>query len=334
MTEPLPRILITPGEPAGIGPELIVKLLCRRDFAAQVIVLTDPQSVLRQAAALQLKVNLITADPGSCRQPHRCGEITLIPGVNPLRPVTPGKPDPENAASLTDTLLTAANLCMDGKAEAMVTGPLDKAVINRAGIRFSGHTELLAEHTGTRKVVMMLTSDTLRVALLTTHVPLTGVASAVTADNLETTLLIIRNQVKKLYGIDEPRIAVCGLNPHAGEGGYLGTEEQEIITPTLCRLRQHGMRLIGPLPADSAFTPEALTRCDVVLAMYHDQGLPPLKMQASHRAINVTLGLPIVRTSVDHGTAYDIAGSGNANPDSLEQAILSAIEFARNQQTG
>ncbi len=331
MAEPLPRVLITPGEPAGIGPELVVKLLYGRNFPAQVVVLSDAPSIAREAAALALEINLLELEPNldSPRQPHRRGEITVLPQGSPLRPVSPGKPDPENAPTLVNALQVATDLCMNGEAQALVTGPIDKAVINRAGISFSGHTELLAERTNTGKVVMMLASDTMRVALLTTHIPLAAVAAAVTTENLEASLSIIQRDLTRLYGIEQPRIAICGLNPHAGEGGYLGREEQETIIPALQRLRRQGMNLIGPLPADSAFTPTALARCDVVLAMYHDQGLPPLKLQADHRAINVTLGLPMIRTSVDHGTAYDIAGTGNASPNSLEQAVLCAIEFAR-----
>jgi 4-hydroxythreonine-4-phosphate dehydrogenase len=323
----IPRILITPGEPAGIGPELLVRLSAN-NFPAQLLVVGDPQQLAATAQQMEIPLLLQPANLEAPRQLHQPGRLELlsVPFTQPK--VAPGQPSPDNAAALVSAIKLATHSCQTRTADALVTGPIDKAVINQAGIPFTGHTELLAELTGTRDVVMLLASERLKVALLTTHLPLRQVAQVITAERLTTALQIIHHDLVRLYRISSPRIAVCGLNPHAGEGGYLGDEEQRIIQPVLNELRQQGMSLVGPLPADSAFTPQALERCDLVLAMYHDQGLPVLKQGAGQDAVNITLGLPIIRTSVDHGTAYDLAGSGQASTDSLERAIHTAIAFS------
>lgn len=324
---PLPRLLITPGEPAGVGPELLIKLAAQ-SFTAQLLVLGDSEFLRAAARRLGSSVIVQPTTLDAPRQQHLRGTLQCLELPLAQPEVQPGAPLPANAATLISALKLATQACQNGEADALVTGPLDKAVINRAGIAFTGHTELLAQLTGTADVVMLLASDELKVALLTTHLPLREVAASITAIKLEITLKIIHREMNRLYGLTHPRIAVCGLNPHAGDGGYLGDEEQLMMQPLLDRLRQQGMQLIGPLPADSAFTPQALANCDLVLAMYHDQGLPVLKHSAGQDAVNITLGLPILRTSVDHGTAYDLAGSGRANSASFERAIRTAIELS------
>ena len=323
----LPRILITPGEPAGIGPELLISL-AQQSFPAELVAVADRQQLLAVAQRHDLPLTLEAVNIEARTQRHRPGHLKLISSSLACPSVVAGQPDINNAAGLINALTTATNLCQQGKADALVTGPVDKSLFNRAGISFTGHTELLAQLTHTDEVVMLLASESLKVALLTTHLPLKDVSAAVTKERLIRTLQIIHVDLQRLYRLTDPTIAVCGLNPHAGENGYLGTEEITIIAPVLDQLRSQGMRLIGPLPADSAFTPEALSQCDLVLAMYHDQGLAPLKQNAGHDAINVTLGLPIVRTSVDHGTAYSLAGTDQASSASFERAIRSAIEFS------
>jgi len=327
---PIPRILITPGEPAGIGPELIVSLAAR-SFSAQIVVIADSRLLATTAQQTDTPLSLQPTTLDAPRRLHTPGTLQLLELPLAQPSVEPGSPLPENAEALVRSIELATQNCLNRRADALVTGPLDKAVINQAGIAFTGHTELLAQLTDTPDVVMLLATTQLRVALLTTHLPLRDVATAITAEKLTTTLNIIHREMRRLYQLTNPRIAVCGLNPHAGDGGYLGNEEQQIIQPVLNRLRRQGMQLIGPLPADSAFTPRALSNCDLVLAMYHDQGLPVLKHNAGQNAVNITLGLPIVRTSVDHGTAYDLAGSGQANPDSFERAIRTAIDLSHPQ---
>ncbi len=326
----IPRILITPGEPAGIGPELLVQL-ADQPFPAQLLLLADPQTITRAATQINRAVEVELTSLDAPRQQHTPGTLQVVSHSLASANVLPGTPQADNAGTLIKALQTACEQCLSNNADALVTGPLDKAVINQAGIPFSGHTEYLAQATRTADVVMLLAARHLKVALLTTHLPLKQVAAAVTRETLIKQLRIIHREMKRLYRLSNPRIAVCGLNPHAGEGGYLGEEEQTIIEPVLAELRQQGMSLLGPLPADSAFTPTALSRCDLVLAMYHDQGLPPLKQVADQDAVNSTLGLPIIRVSVDHGTAYDLAGSGRASAASMKRAIRTAIEFSDQQ---
>ena len=322
----VPRIAITAGEPAGIGPDILLAA-ANRDWAAELVAVASPELLAQRAAALGLAIDIETGDPARAPQAHRAGRLRVLP-LALAAPCEPGRLDPANARYVLDTLQAAVTGCQNHDFAAMVTAPVQKSVINDAGIAFSGHTELLAEATGTPKVVMMLATDTLRVALATTHLPLSAVPGAITPQLLEQTLAILHSELVAKFAIPAPRIAVLGLNPHAGEGGHLGREEIDTIIPTLERLRAGGMDLLGPLPADTAFNPKVLAESDAVFAMYHDQGLPVLKYAGFGDAINITLGLPIIRTSVDHGTALDLAGGGRANPDSLVRAIETAIAMA------
>jgi 4-hydroxythreonine-4-phosphate dehydrogenase len=324
------RILITPGEPAGIGPD-IVCALAQEPCAVQRVAVCDPQLLSSRAQQLRLPLTIRAFDPAA-RNPSAAGEIAVLP-VALRAPTRPGRLDPANAAYVLETLDRAADLCLDGSADALVTGPVQKSVINDAGIAFSGHTEYLADRCGGVLPVMMLiapeTTPPLRVALATTHLPLRAVADAMRSDRLESVLRILHADLRSRFGIRAPRVLVCGLNPHAGESGHLGREEIEIIAPLLERLRGEGLDLDGPLPADTLFTPGVLANADAVLAMYHDQGLPVLKYAGFGSAVNVTLGLPIVRTSVDHGTALDLAGSGRADAGSLRAAFALATTLCR-----
>lgn len=256
------------------------------------------------------------------------GYLPVLPVAMPAR-VSPGKPDPANAGHVLETLKTAIRGCLGGEFHAMVTGPVHKASINQAGYPFSGHTEFIAAECGGAQPVMMLMNQSLRVALVTTHCPLSEVSPLITAERLEQTLTIVNADLRQKFGIAGPRLLVCGLNPHAGEQGYLGREEIEIMVPTLEKLRKNGLDLIGPAPADTAFTPESLHDIDCVVAMYHDQGLPALKARGFGETVNITLGLPIIRTSVDHGTAFPLAGSGKAEPASLLAAFDCAYQLCR-----
>lgn len=320
-----PTIAVTVGEPAGIGPDICLRL-AERAFPARLVVLGDRSLLAERAAAMRLQVRLRdwpSAQPG---EPGVLDVAHLPLAV----PACPGRPDPANAAQVLALLDRALAGCQTGEFAAMVTGPVHKGVINDAGIAFSGHTEYLAARTNTSRVVMMLAGGGLRVALVTTHLPLRDVPDAVTGASVEATLRIVHRELRSRFGIQQPRILVAGLNPHAGEGGYLGREEIEVIGPVLERLRgEDGMELLGPLPADTIFSAPVLKRGDCVLAMYHDQGLTALKFASFGHGINVTLGLPIIRTSVDHGTALEIAGSGAADPGSLFAAIDQAIEMIR-----
>jgi len=319
----LPRLAITAGEPAGIGAELLA-VLAASDVAADLVAIADPDLLMRAAATRRLDLRL-DADDGRGLA-HR-GPGSLRCRAVPLRAaVRWGHLDPANAAYVIESLAEAADGCRDGRYDAIVTAPVHKGVINDAGVAFSGHTEFFAQRAGV-EVVMMLATPTLRVALATTHLPLAAVPAAITRASLQETLRILHADLRSKFGFAEPRIAVLGLNPHAGEGGHLGREEIEVITPTLEALRAAGMQLIGPLPADTAFVPRQLAQCDAVLAMYHDQGLPVLKAQGFGDAVNLTLGLPYVRTSVDHGTALDLAGSGRADASSLIAATRMALRL-------
>ncbi|URX64456.1 4-hydroxythreonine-4-phosphate dehydrogenase PdxA [Luteibacter anthropi] len=321
----LPRLAVTAGEPAGVGPELLAQLAAS-DLPADLVAITDRGLLERAAAICGLSLHIL--DDDGARLTQRAAGSIRVRHV-PLGTAEHfGQPDPANARHVLDMLALAAEGCLDGSFDAVVTGPVQKASINEAGIPFSGHTEFFAERAGA-EVVMMLASPELRVTLATTHLPLSAVPSAVTAPLLERTLRIVRDALVVRFGIATPRIAVLGLNPHAGEGGHMGREELDTIIPLLERLRGEGMELLGPLPADTAFVPAMRERYDAVLAMYHDQALPVLKSEAFDRTVNVTLGLPFIRTSVDHGTALDLAGSGRADPASLFAATLLAIDLAR-----
>lgn len=321
----VPRIVLTAGEPAGIGPDLCIQL-AQRPHPADLVVLADPQLLRQRAAQLGLPLRLLDYSADAPPSPQQPGELRIL-AHSLAAPVACGVPDPTNADYLLATLRRAAQGCMTGEFAAMVTAPINKAVIMDAGHAFSGHTEYLAELTHSQPV-MMLAAPGLRVALATTHLPLRAVPDAITEASLTQTLRILHAELRTKYRLAQPRILVLGLNPHAGESGHLGSEEQRVIAPVVQQLGAEGMQLRGPLPADTAFTPPQLAQADAVLAMYHDQGLPVLKYLGFGRAVNVTLGLPIIRTSVDHGTAFDLAGSGRADPGSLEAALAEAILLA------
>ena len=338
------RLLLTPGEPAGIGPDLCV-MLAQKPVAADLLVVGDPQVLTDRARQLGLPVSLklvsaeslepqsgnpACAGPGEKPEAEHCGEGSVL-NVLPLStsvPVVPGKLEPANASYVLETLKTATSLCLAGKGAGLVTGPVHKGLINEAGFSFSGHTEFLAELCGTDLTVMMLATEGLRVALATTHLPLKDVPAAITSASLTRVIEILHHDLAHKFGIEAPRILVSGLNPHAGEDGHLGREETDTIIPVLREMRAKGWQLEGPLPADTLFTQKYLDNADAVLAMYHDQGLPVLKFKGFGNACNITLGLPIVRTSVDHGTALDLAGTGDINLGSLDYAIAAARNMA------
>ncbi|HKS11742.1 MAG TPA: 4-hydroxythreonine-4-phosphate dehydrogenase PdxA [Pseudomonas sp.] len=322
-----PRFALTPGEPAGIGPDLSL-LLAAQAQPYPLIAITSRDLLAERAAQLGLAVSLVPVSPGAWPDlPAPAGSLYVWDTPLAAR-VVPGQLDKANAAFVLETLTRAGQGCLDGHFAGMITAPVHKGVINESGIAFSGHTEFLAELTHTAQVVMMLATRGLRVALVTTHLPLREVADAITAERLERVTRILHADLRDKFGIANPRILVCGLNPHAGESGHLGREEIDIIEPALERLRGEGIDLRGPLPADTLFTPKYLEHCDAVLAMYHDQGLPVLKFKGFGAALNVTLGLPIIRTSVDHGTALDLAGTGKVDTGSLQVALETAYQMA------
>lgn len=321
-----PRIALTPGEPAGIGPDLCIRLAQTRQ-ACEPVVLADPELLRSRAALLGLPIRLYEADPARPAQVPEPGTLAILRQDLAVQP-RPGSPDTRNALSLLQALDRAVDGCRRGDFQAMVTGPLQKSVISEAGIDFSGHTEYLAARCDTPLPVMMLVAPGMRVALVTTHLALREVPAAITRERLTAVLRILHRDLRQKFAIAEPRIAVLGLNPHAGESGHLGREEIEVITPVLEGLRAEGLDLRGPLPADTAFTPHRLEHTDAVLAMYHDQGLPVLKYAGFGQGVNITLGLPIIRTSVDHGTALDLAGTGRADAASLQAALDLAVALA------
>lgn len=326
-----PRIIITSGEPAGIGPDLCV-LLARQNIAARLVVAADPGLLRARARQLNVTLNIETVNTLNSELPvQQVGSLRVYP-LPVAQPVVAGQLDPDNAPYVIRMLDLATQACARQQFDAMVTAPVHKGIINDAGIPFTGHTEYLAKLTHTPLPVMMLQTEGLRVALVTTHVPLRDVASCITAQRLRQTITILRHDLMTKYGIATPLIYVCGLNPHAGEGGHLGSEEQEVIAPVLEQLRAEGFHLAGPLAADTIFSPHNLQQADAFLAMYHDQGLPVLKFKGFGAAINVTLGLPIIRTSVDHGTALTLAGTGKADSGSFLLAIESARQLALTQK--
>jgi 4-hydroxythreonine-4-phosphate dehydrogenase len=320
------RIGITPGEPAGIGPDLVIKL-AQQDWPAELVVCANGQLLSERAAQLGLPLQLMPYDANSAARPQRAGSLTLA-DFSLAEPVIAGSLNAANGRYVIDTLTFAGEKCISAEFDAIVTGPVHKGIINKAGIPFSGHTEFFAQQSNTPYVVMMLATEGLRVALATTHIPLAYVAKAITADRLTKVLTILHQDLQQKFAIAAPRIYVCGLNPHAGEDGHLGREELDIISPTLQQLRDSGMDLVGPLPADTLFQPKYLQDADAVLAMYHDQGLPVLKHMGFGRSVNISLGLPLIRTSVDHGTALELAGSGKADAGSLFHALNQAISLA------
>jgi 4-hydroxythreonine-4-phosphate dehydrogenase len=318
-------LVITAGEPAGVGPDLCLALAKRNDLPGFVVI-SDPALLRSRAARLGLDITITAVDVETDLPRNAAGdELYVAPFPFPVT-ADCGRPDTANAQTLLDGLRHAVAGCLDGRYRALVTAPLHKRVINDAGIPFSGHTEFLARCCGAPLPVMLLAAGEMRVALATTHLPLRDVPNAITADKLRDVLRILLHDLRRHFGVASPEVVVCGLNPHAGEGGHLGSEDAEIIAPVVAEFVDAGEHVRGPLPADTAFT-QASGHKDAILAMYHDQGLPVLKYAGFGRAVNVTLGLPIVRTSVDHGTAFDLAGTGKADPGSLVAALQMAAKL-------
>lgn len=326
-TTALRTIAVTTGEPAGIGPDLCASLLDAPPRDCRIVLIGDGslfgRTRRRPVGRRAIPLFDATAEPR--------------PGVELLHvalgaPCRPGRLDPANAQYVLDTLDAAIGGCAAGAFQAIVTAPVQKSIINDAGKRFTGHTEYLAQNTGTALPVMLLVGGGLRVALATTHLPLRKVSAALTPARLDAVLRIVDADLRSMFGLRQPRVLVLGLNPHAGEGGHLGREEIDVIAPVLEKLRADGLRLTGPVPADTAFLPQRLAGCDAVVAMFHDQGLPVLKAASFGHAVNVTLGLPLIRTSVDHGTALDLAGTPKADPGSLRAALALALQLSRSRR--
>lgn len=322
----VPRIVITSGEPAGIGPDACVSV-AQSDWEADLVVAADMALLSATAASLGLPLRLQAYDPSRAAHSHRAGTLDVM-HIATAAPVIAGRPDPANAAYVIEMLDRACDGCSNGEFAAMVTAPVQKSTLLDAGYAFSGHTEYLAARTRSALPVMMLLDHTLRVALVTTHLALADVPKSITRERLRATLRIVNMDVERHFNLTAPRIAVLGLNPHAGEAGHLGREEIDVITPVIEELRAEGLNLQGPVPADTAFTPGFLKGVDVIVAMYHDQGLPVIKHLGFNSAVNMTLGLPILRTSVDHGTALSLARSGNADAGSMRAALALAIDLA------
>ncbi|MND97422.1 4-hydroxythreonine-4-phosphate dehydrogenase [compost metagenome] len=324
------RVVITPGEPAGIGPELVAQL-AQRSWPVELVVCADATLLQDRANMLGLPLRLLPYRADQPPVPQQQGTLTLLP-VALRKPATPGVLSTDNGHYVVDTLARACDGCLNGEFAALITGPVHKGVINEAGVPFTGHTEFFEERSHSDNVVMMLATEELRVALATTHLPLKAISDAITPALLREIITILHHDLRTKFGIADPHVLVCGLNPHAGEGGHMGTEEIDTIIPVLNEMRAKGMNLSGPLPADTLFQPKYLDSADAVLAMYHDQGLPVLKYQGFGRAVNITLGLPFIRTSVDHGTALDLAGKGKADVGSFITALNLAIKMIVNTQ--
>jgi len=323
---PQARIAVTSGEPAGVGPDLCLTL-AHASLPCEIVCLADRELLSARARQLGLAVSLQDFQPGAPARTHSAGTLSVL-HVPLAVPAQAGKPDTRNAAAVLAMLDRAAAGCLQGEFAAMVTAPVQKSTLIEAGFAFTGHTEYLAQRTGAALPVMMLAAGDMRVALATTHLPLSQVASAISAALLVQVLTILATGLRRWWGLAAPRIAVCGLNPHAGEAGHLGHEDRDIIAPVVQQMRARGMDVRGPYPADTLFVPRLLAGFDAVLAMYHDQGLPVIKHAHFDQAVNVTLGLPIIRTSVDHGTALDLAGSGRADATSLQAALRMAANMA------
>ncbi|MGZ8911377.1 MAG: 4-hydroxythreonine-4-phosphate dehydrogenase PdxA [Methylococcaceae bacterium] len=326
----IPRIALTPGEPAGIGPELCIQL-AQRDLPCELVTIASPDLLEQRARQLGLPIQIKMFDGALLPVAHTAGQLTVMP-VELAEAVQCGRLNAANSRYVLKTIDKAAKGCIAGLFSAMVTAPVHKGVINDAGFPFSGHTEYIAEITGGHPVMMLATQD-LRVALVTIHLPLAEVSQAITHARLRMVIRILDHDLRTRFGINNPKILVCGLNPHAGESGHLGREEIEVIEPVLESFRSQGLNIIGPLPADTLFTPKYLDSADAVLAMYHDQGLPVLKYKGFGQAVNITLGLPIIRTSVDHGTALDLAGTGKAEIGSLQFALRTALTMTSTPST-
>ncbi|MCK5888943.1 MAG: 4-hydroxythreonine-4-phosphate dehydrogenase PdxA [Methylococcales bacterium] len=329
-TQNISRLALTLGEPAGIGYELFIQLV-QQPQPCELIAIGDPSILAQRAKWLDLPLNIHVFDPLNPAQINSAQSIKILPVMLPDTVVC-GTLNVNNSGSVVETIRLATQGCLDGLFDGMVTAPIHKGIINDAGILFSGHTEFIAEITGGHPV-MMLATEGLRVALVTTHLPLASVSQEITAERLTSVITLLDRDLRDRFFLSNPKILVCGLNPHAGENGHLGREEIETIEPTLKKLIAQGINLHGPLPADTLFTPKYLETADAVLAMYHDQGLPVLKHKGFGRAVNITLGLPIIRTSVDHGTALDLAGTGQADIGSLQLAIKTAIDMVNASTT-
>lgn len=323
------RIIITPGEPAGIGPDIVL-MIAQKKWPIELVVCADPNLLLDRAKKINIPLKLRSYNPGKVISPCSPGELSILK-VTLHKNVIPGQLDVINNNYVINTLKRASQGCMNGEFSALVTGPIHKAILNIGGISFRGHTEFLSQYCNLKKTVMMFSNNKLRIALITTHIPISAVAKQITQENLYDTILILSEGLKKYFGILHPIIYVCGLNPHSGESGYIGTEEIEIITPTINILNKNiNCKIIGPLPADTIFQPKYLQHADVILTMYHDQGLPILKYLGFNQSVNITLGLPFIRTSVDHGTALKLSGTGTAKHNSMQMAILTAINMINN----
>lgn len=327
MQKKIHRIALSSGEPAGIGPDLCIQL-AQNQLDCQLITLADPELLKQRAAQLNLPLTIQLFDPEKEITKHTPGQLIILPCHLPEQ-CTVGQLNKENSRYVLKMIAVASKGCLSGLFSAMVTAPVHKGIINDANIEFTGHTEYIADITGGHPV-MMLATEGLRVALATTHLPLSEVSSAITQDSLTTVIKLLNNDLQNRFGLKKPAILVCGLNPHAGEGGHLGREEIETIEPVLEDCKKQGINVQGPYPADTLFTDKYLKTADAVLAMYHDQGLPVLKYKGFGNAVNITLGLPIIRTSVDHGTALDLAATGKASVNSLIFALQTAIEMANN----
>ncbi len=323
------RIAITPGEPAGIGPDLIITL-AQKNWPVEMVVIASKSLLAERAKALSLPLTLIDYDGQAAASPQGSGTLTVL-DIELAQPCIAGTLDVANGAYVVETLRVASEKNISGEFDAVVTGPVHKGLINKAGIAFSGHTEYFANQANCTDVVMMLATEGLRVALVTTHIPLAYVSKAITNERLQKVTRILHQDLKEKFAIESPKIYACGINPHAGEDGHLGREEIEVMEPAFAELRADGIDIIGPLPADTIFQEKYLADADAILAMYHDQGLPVLKYKGFGASVNITLGLPFIRTSVDHGTALELAGTGTADKGSFIEAINNAINLASNK---
>jgi 4-hydroxythreonine-4-phosphate dehydrogenase len=321
------RIAITPGEPAGIGPDLVINLV-QQSFPVQMVVIASPDLFIERAKLLGIDLTIEIYDPKKTAKAQQAGTITIMP-VELAEPCIAGELNSNNGAYVVETLRLACEKNMSGEFDAIVTGPVHKGLINQSGIAFSGHTEYFAGQANCSDVVMMLATEGLRVALVTTHIPLAYVAKAITKERLQKVTRILHHDLIEKFGIADPAIYACGINPHAGEDGHLGREEIEIMIPAFEELRAEGINVIGPLPADTIFQQKYLNEADAILSMYHDQGLPVLKYKGFGSSVNITLGLPFIRTSVDHGTALDLAGKNQADHGSFIEAMRNAIYLTK-----
>jgi len=324
------RIAVTPGEPAGIGPDLVITI-AQQSWPVEIVVVASKALIEERAKQLNLPITLIDYNANKEATPQAKSTLTIL-NIPLAQPTIPGSLDPNNGAYVVETLKVASDKNMSGEFDAIVTGPVHKGLINKAGVPFSGHTEYFAHQANCSDVVMMLATEGLRVALVTTHIPLAYVSKAITFERLQKVTRILHQDLTSKFGIESPRIYACGINPHAGEDGHLGREEIEVMEPAFAELRSEGINIIGPLPADTIFQEKYLKEADAILTMYHDQGLPVLKYKGFGASVNITLGLPFIRTSVDHGTALELAGTGIAESGSLIEAMKTAIQLVNSSK--